>query len=742
MLTRVPKVLTLARQTAAAYGVRWLAARVAYEAALRTGVVARRHPRRGWDANELARWLAPGVPSDPEGYAAHRAAHPQPFFAGERELIAPALRNILGDAAIADLRERADRIADGTLSYFSGAGAKVFPEPGWHTNPFTGQWASADAHWTRIPVYSRAAGDIKYIWEPGRFSDAYVLARAYWATDEERFPEAFWAMAEDWCRQNPPNTGAHWKDGQEIAFRLMAWCFAFHAFAGSPATTPQRAATLVGAIAAQAQRIERGHAYARLQRNNHAISEGVGLWTVGLLFPELRDAKRWRERGRDILVAEAARQVAADGSYIQNSTNYHRVMLDDLQWAVSLGRACGEPLPGQVDDALGRAVDLLYQLQDGESGAAPNYGNNDGALVLPLSSCDYNDLRPVLAAGQWLAHGRRVYADGPWDEQALWLAGPDAVGAPSAVVERQSLAVRAGGYYTLRGTHGFGMIRCHAHHERPGHADLLHLDIWHNGMNVACDAGTYRYYDEPPWDGGLAATSVHNTVTVAGQDQMLRGPRFLWLEWANGRELAFERSAGGRIELFQGEHDGYQRLDPPVVHRRTVVRGGDTVWVIVDDLLGQGVQPAALHPPVALQWLLRPGAHVLDAGAAALALDAAGGSTVRWGCFGIADASVDLVLGDETTGTRGWRSPTYGVREPAPSLRIAGVAELPARFVTVFVLGQGAEVKLSQGAVGVRLDDGATLEVAVAAPLADATPIHAVLTSASAEPDQLTFGVP
>ena len=739
MLERVPKALTLARQTAADYGVRWLVARVGYEVALRTGLVARRFPRRGWDANELARWLKPGVPSGAEGYAAYRSAHQQPFFAGERGTVGPALRRILGEKGLADLRAQAGRIVDGTITYFSGAQARVFPGPGWHANPFTGQSAPAGAHWTRVPIYSRESGDIKYLWEPGRFGAAYTLARAYWATDDERFPEAFWTMAEDWCRHNPPNTGAHWKDGQEIAFRLMAWCFALHAFAGSPATTPRRVATLVGAMAAQAHRIERGHAYAKLQRNNHAISEGVGLWTVGSLFPELRGAEGWRERGRAIMAAEAERQIAADGSYIQNSTNYHRVMLDDYLWAASLARALGEPLPAQVHQALGRAVDLLYQLQDPGSGGVPNYGNNDGALVLPLSSCGYGDFRPVLAAGHWLAHGRRVYAEGPWDEQTLWLCGTDALAAPPVPVERTSLAARAGGYYTLRGARGFAMIRSHSHHERPGHADLLHVDLWHDGVNVAGDAGTYRYYDEPPWDGGLAATAVHNTVTIADQDQMVRGPRFLWLKWAHGRELAFERSAGGGLELFQGEHDGYQRLDPPVTHRRTLVRGGDGLWVVIDDLIGTGTCAAAL------QWLLHPGADTLEldtenAGAGTLRLDAAGGSLVRWRCFGIDDAQVDVVCGTDATGTRGWRSPAYGVREPAPSLRVAGSARLPARFVTVFVLGQGAGVTISETAVSCRMEDGSSLELTASAPLADATPMDVTLTHASGEHEHLSVG--
>jgi protein involved in polysaccharide export with SLBB domain len=52
-----------------------------------------------------------------------------------------------------------------------------------------------------------------------------------------------------------------------------------HAFADSPATNAQRAARTVAALAVHARRIEAHTAYARSQKNNHGLSEGVGLWT-------------------------------------------------------------------------------------------------------------------------------------------------------------------------------------------------------------------------------------------------------------------------------------------------------------------------------------------------------------------------------------------------------------------------------------------------------------------------------
>ncbi len=464
-------------------------------------------------------------------------------------------------------------------------------------------------------MFSTATGDLKFIWEPGRFASAYTLARAYWATGNEAHAETFWQLVESWVAANPPNHGAHWRCGQETSLRLMAWCFAFHATADSPAMTPERLAMLVGAIAAQADRVAGDHLYARLQKNNHAISEGAGLWTVGLLFPELAMAEQWREAGRTILEHEAGQQIYDDGAYIQHSTNYHRLMLQDYLWAIRLGELNGYELSPSLQARVSRAGDFLFQLQDEPSGQTPNYGANDGALILPLNECDYRDFRPVLGALHYLFYGSRLFSPGPWDEDLVWLFGPEALARSQAAVAIQPLQAPAGGYYTLRGGESWGLIRCATFQDRPSQADGLHLDIWRKGINVACDAGTYLYYAEPPWDNPLVSTLVHNTVSVDGLDQMKRGPRFLWLNWPKATVFHYLTSDCGLLGYFEGAHDGYHRLSQPITHRRAVLRADPDVWVIVDDLVGDGRHDFRLH------WLLADLPYEAEAEGHRLVLD-------------------------------------------------------------------------------------------------------------------------
>src|SRR6266511_5657169 len=62
--------------------------------------------------------------------------------------------------------------------------------------------------------------------------------------------------------------------------------------------------------------------------NTHLTGEALGLFYIGLLLPEFRDAKRWCERGLQILISKLPRHVKPDGVYFEQSSYYHRYTTD------------------------------------------------------------------------------------------------------------------------------------------------------------------------------------------------------------------------------------------------------------------------------------------------------------------------------------------------------------------------------------------------------------------------------
>ncbi len=324
-----------------------------------------------------------------------------------------------------------------------------------------------------------------------------------------------------------------WGCGQEIAFRLMAMLTAAFATLDSPHATPARLFVLTRLAWQSAQRIDANINYAIAQENNHALSEALGLWTVGLLFAEFPQARRWRDRGRRILAAECQRQIYDDGSFVQHSLSYHRVMLDDLMWCIRLGQINNDPLPDAVIDRFRRATDWLAQMVDPTSGRVPNYGANDGANVLPLACADYLDYRPTLQTAYWIAHEQRCLDPGPWDEKLLWLCGSQGLtGQPHPAPCAHVGPLRSAATMFFVVLQSWLMTRCGTYRDRPHQADMLHVDLWYQGLNVLRDGGSFMYYHEDPrWQHFFHSTAAHNTVEIDGLDQMIKGPRFLWFRW-------------------------------------------------------------------------------------------------------------------------------------------------------------------------------------------------------------------
>jgi len=520
--------------------------------------------------------------------------------------------------------------------------------------------------------------DLKCVWEASRFQVAFLLGREAIRNPDSRAGELFWELLAEWDRQNPFGRTAQWVCGQEATFRLMGWLFAACALVNNQGAQAARYHRLTELAYLTGRLIEDNIVYARSQKNNHAISEAAGLWTLGLMFPELRRAERWRAWGRRVICEEVERQIQLDGSYVQHSLNYHRVMLDDILWAQQLGQLHGDPLI-EIVPRVKCALQWLLAMIAPETGRVPNYGANDGALILPLSTCDYVDFRPVAQAAHYALHGRRVFPPGAWDETMMWLSGPASLHTmtmlrPSNGARRQPHFQAAdGGYYTTSGPRSWLFTRIHSYRDRPTQADMLHVDLWYGGQNVLRDGGSYHYYCEPPWQHFFESTAGHNTVEVDRQDQMQRGPSFLWFRWTRAKLLSYGFSLDGRAAFISGEHYGYRRLPGKVVHRRSIVRLIDS-YVIVDDLLGAGEHELALRWRLAdFDWRQEGNSWQSNINAQSLSIRVKVPQSF----------TTKLLRGVEGARPEGWESLYYAERKPVPTLLAEGKSALPVRLVTL-----------------------------------------------------------
>jgi hypothetical protein len=230
----------------------------------------------------------------------------------------------------------------------------------------------------------------------------------------------------------------------------------------------------------------------------------------------------------------------------------------------------------------------MYQLQD-KTGDVPNYGSNDGALIFPVTTSNYRDFRPVLNTVHAVLKGKRLYNQGNYDEELLWFSDIDIRNIPYADIQRKSVSYGDSGFYSLRHNDGHLMIVLQDFKTRPAQMDQMHIDLWHKGVNVLCDSGTYSYATD--LGKQLALTTAHNTVKIGNKEQMKKHGPFLIYDWASAEDVEFNDN---HFKGTMKSKNGYS-------HTRVVNKDSDG-YTIKDQVFGEVENyKVLLHTPCKIE---------------------------------------------------------------------------------------------------------------------------------------------
>ncbi|MEZ4901539.1 MAG: heparinase II/III family protein [Spirosomataceae bacterium] len=541
----------------------------------------------------------------------------------------------------------------GRFLFFS---ATYYTIPDWLTHPVSGYRYDATKHWTEIADFSAMAGDIKYVWEKSRFAFLYPLIRYDFQIGED-MAEAIFGEIDGWIDANPINCGPNWRCSQEISLRVLNWTFALHYYKNSPSLTEERFHKINHLIYWQMRHVEANINFSRIAvRNNHAITETLALYLVGLLYPYFPESNRWKEKGKKWFEEEIAYQIDEDGTFLQFSMNYHRVVIQLLTWAIRLADLNSERFEEVVYERAQKSLIFLKACQEEVTGWLPNYGNNDGALFFPLNDAHFRDYRPQLSAlaavlGEeteevedlfWYGFGQSSV--GGW--RAVGSKGLDTsyVGMTNETrttneAKPTTFSFPKGGYFTLKEADSLTFIRCGAYKNRPFQADNLHLDIWVNGDNILRDAGSYLYNTDEKWVKYFAGTASHNTVMLGEYDQMQKGTRFIWYDWV--KEASGSWQSQPNLQ-FEGKIRAFDQVGKNSYHHRKVIKTvGKLEWV-VEDWLKNAPQELPMHQ------IWHPSASFFEQ----FSIQA----------FNKEGHELNVAIGE------GWYSGFYGVKEPVRRL--------------------------------------------------------------------------
>jgi hypothetical protein len=398
----------------------------------------------------------------------------------------------------------------------------------WHFDPVHQRRAPRIA-WYKIPFLDfDQIGDHKIIWELNRHQHLVTLAQS-------GFRDEILAQWTGWQTENPYPIGINWASTLEVAFRALSWLWVRHILGDFHPD-------LLPALHLHGWHIER-YLSTYFSPNTHLLGEGVALFAIGVMCPQIAEASRWQARGWQIILQQAEAQVRPDGFHFEQSVYYHIYARDFFEFARALAARNGIPIPPSFQQTIEKMDTALAALS--QAGRPPNFGDDDGGRVIVSLR------RPVSAP------------------LPLTVGGIYTMTAPNS-----QLFIDAGPQGAFTAGHG--------------HADSLSIQLVMDGRPVLLDSGTFCYVC--PERDCFRGTAAHNTLQVDGRDQAQPAGPFAWSRLP---ETTVDRwHASDTCDFFAGHHNGYH----PTLHYRWVFGLKSKFWLVRDlvtNSVAQALKPAA-----------------------------------------------------------------------------------------------------------------------------------------------------
>jgi hypothetical protein len=492
--------------------------------------------------------------------------------------------------SIGAITKRAARAASHTFNLLGSGETLLGPKIDWHKDFKSGQrWPKL--HFTKIRIINPYDNsDVKIPWELSRLQFLTDLGRGHWLEEGSIYKREFISVLNDWMVENPVDVGVNWVCSMEVAIRAVNIIWGMHFFKFDLSEL-EFLRNVIRLLYYHGLHIERNlEITADGANSNHLISNYLGLFYIGLLFPQFDRSTKWKKMGLEGLESEMQAQVFPDGADYEGSTSYHRLVLEMFLSAFFLGKVNGL---GFSDAYRERLLKMLQfsEAVTASSGYAPLMGDNDDGFLIKISTENPADHRPLIDVGL-PALGERGFADIPASEERLWYLGPGFVNFPGVPRKPASRIFKDSGYAIIRNDNIH--ILFNAAGVPPGnfgghkHNDLLSFTLELHGIAYLIDPGTFCYSADYNMRNLSRSTGYHNTVTIDAEEQNRFFQQRLFYLADDARPRIEQFSEERSKVVVSGSHDGYARMGDGIIHRRTIIVSLETSGIsVVDEFEGK-----------------------------------------------------------------------------------------------------------------------------------------------------------
>jgi len=515
-----------------------------------------------------------------------------------------------------------------------------------------------------------------------------VLADVYQTTHDEKYAQAWVKQLEDFARKNPADNTA--RDGSPTIWRTLeagtrmnvTWPYCYFRFLNSPSFTPEAQWTYAKMMRDHAKRLVFG-LVDQSRTGNWVTDECAGLYTVGALFSEFKEAESWRDTAVTRLTREFDHTVEPDGMEAELAPGYHYGALGQFQSPYDLAKLNNLSIPDEFKDK----ILSMYR-----------------APVLVMDTGGYD----VPTNDSWIVSARKAAAGGlkVGDDPLLEWAASNGKGGTAPP---DSTMLPYAGFYAMRSGWGgwdeFVFFRAgpvgigHAHQEK---LEVV-MNAW--GTPLLIDPGTY-VYDKSQFRRYFMGTASHNTILVDGkwQHNLDNSAPFQLLDNPWVTTPLFDYAAGTYDDGYQEnqyapiEFSPYKWVGDPdksVSHTRRVLYLRPYYALVVDTLDGAG------HHTFEAHWNMdAAGAHV-DPSTQAIISDnppATTGADAHIALIPLErdNLKADVIQGQKSPVILGWK-PNDNHPSPIPTGRFIKEQAPPAVFATLLYPFRHSDVPVVTG---------------------------------------------
>lgn len=573
------------------------------------------------------------------------------------------------------IMERADAVMQGRVSWLGLEDIILELPIAWSRDHRSGEeWPQQ--YWSQIAYTDLdSPSDVKYPWELSRLQWLIPVGQAYVLTQEERYAERIKHLLEDWMQSNPYAHSVNWACTMEVAMRIFVWTWLFRVCANALSWRDQPFQTrFLATLFAHGAFTERYCEYSTVN-GNHCTADAAALVWLGLFFEAAPEGKHWAASGWRLLEEELAKQVGPDGVDFEASSAYHRLVGELFFWPAFYRERCGLSVSAFYRDRLKQMANVT-QAYTKPNGQAPLWGDADDARVLPFGMQPLNDHRyfcDLIGVGleQKLECSPESYSE------LIWIFGDSLKKSETSFLkQRQSQMFADMGIYVMATAehHVFidagpvGLAGRGGH----GHNDALSFEAFLKGVPLITDSGCYVYTGSALRRNQFRSTASHNTPQIDGEEiNRWTGPRDLWTLHDDAKPQVERWFSSVERDEWCGRHEGYLRLNDPVLVRRSVLLEKHSgVLQIIDELSG-----AAQHA-VRIPIHFDPQVEVLEEHSWGEPHWLIASGTQKFWVFFEGEHPASWTVRKES----GWVSPSYRVKRPNSVAVCEYQGVLPVRF--------------------------------------------------------------